>query len=241
MIRLPGLTEMARVQLGVELSGAQLACMETYANLLVEWNKRFNLTAITDPAEIETKHFLDSLTPLLVMIDPAGQQVVDVGTGAGFPGLVLKIACPRMPVTLVESTEKKAEFCRTVIEKLDLPQARVVNQRAEAVGHEPAHREAYRWAVARAVAKLDVLAEYLLPLLQVGGHAIAQKGDTAIAESQEAESAIELLGGRLVQILPIDLPRVAETHHLVVLEKIAATPDQYPRRPGIPAKRPLAD
>lgn len=241
MIRLPGLAEMARVQLGIELSSAQLASMETYANLLVEWNKRFNLTAITDPADIETKHFLDSLTPLLVMSKPSDQQFIDVGTGAGFPGLVLKIACPRMPVTVVEATEKKAEFCRMVIEELGLLQATVVNQRAEEVGQDPAHREMYRWAGARAVAKLDVLAEYLLPLLQVGGHAIAQKGESAVAESQEAESAIGLLGGRLVQILSIDLPRVAETRHLVVLEKIAATPERYPRRPGMPAKRPLGD
>lgn len=240
-MRLPDLSEMARRQLGIELGGAQVAAMETFASRLLDWNTRVNLTAITDPAEIEVKHFLDSLTLLLIMNDPAGEQVVDVGTGAGFPGLVLKIACPRMPITLLEATKKKAEFCRMIVRDLDLQQAQVVNQRAEQIGQDPVHRAAYRWAVARAVARLDVLAEYLLPLLKVGGFAIAQKGETAVAEAQQAEPAVELLGGRLVQIRPISLPRVAETRHLVVLEKIAATPDRYPRRPGMPAKRPLGD
>jgi 16S rRNA (guanine527-N7)-methyltransferase len=185
------------------------------------------------------KHFLDSLTCLMAMGKPGAGRLVDVGSGAGFPGLPIKIAYPHLLVTLIESTGKKVEFCRHVIRELGLKDTEVIHGRGEDVGHRDSHREAYDWAVARAVAALPILVEYLFPLLRVGGLAIAQKGDTGPAEAHAAEAALRILGGRIQQLIPIHLPRVAETRYLVVMQKQAATPPGYARRPGIPAKRPL--
>lgn len=254
------LAELAQARFGIALTSAQLKAFERYAALLIEANRHVNLTAITDPAEVRVKHFLDSLScarvlrPSPTAPDPAsgagqsGSQVLqlspsgrlaDVGAGAGFPSLPLKIAFPALTVTLIESVGKKADFCRRVIDELGLEQAAVLSERAELVGRDPQHREQYDWAVARAVAALPVLLEYLLPLLRLGGVAIAMKGESAPAEAHQAEGALDLLGGRLLQILPVELPGVVETRHLVVIEKAAVTPERYPRRPGVAAKRPL--
>jgi 16S rRNA (guanine527-N7)-methyltransferase len=165
--------------------------------------------------------------------------VVDVGTGAGFPGLPLKIVLPRIRLTLVEATGKKADFCRHMVEVLGLDRVEVIHARAEEIGHRPEHREAYDWALARAVAVLPVLVEYLLPLLRIGGRAIAQKGEAGPAEAQAAEPALRLVGGRIRQVIPVELPGVAEPRFLVVMEKAARTPEGYPRRAGVPAKKPL--
>ena len=234
------LVETLRSLLSLSLSPAQLTAFQCYSDELRAWNERVNLTAITDPAGIEMRHFADSLTCLLAIRPQPGMRVIDVGTGAGFPGLPLKIAYPALDVTLVEATGKKVEFLRHIVTTLRLEGVRLVNERAEDIGQMPDHREHYDWAVARAVAGMPVLAEYLLPLCRVGGRALAQKGESAHAETVEAERAIHLLGGRLAQITPVELPTVAETHYLVTLEKVAATPPQYPRRPGMPAKKPLS-
>ncbi len=224
---------------GLSLSSQQVSAFDRYAAELVEWNRRFNLTAITDREQIEVKHFLDSLTCLLAMRGRSLGRAVDVGTGAGFPGLPLKIACPGLRLTLVESVGKKAQFCRHVVEVLGLEGVEVIHARAEELGRRPDHRESYDWALARAVAPLPVLVEYLMPLLKVGGRAVAQKGETGPAEAHAAEKALALLGGRLLQLIPVEIPGVAEARYLVVMEKTAATPPQYPRRPGIAARRPL--
>jgi 16S rRNA (guanine527-N7)-methyltransferase len=166
-------------------------------------------------------------------------KLIDVGTGAGLPGIPLKIVCPQLQLTLVEATGKKAKFCQHVIEKLNLAGVTVVKARAEEVGRDPAHREQYDWAVARAVAEMPTLAEYLLPLVKRGGCAVAQKGPGALRETQSAEAAIGRLGGELVQIVPVELPRIVETRYLVVIKKAAASPLAFPRRPGVPAKTPL--
>ncbi|HLC02110.1 MAG TPA: 16S rRNA (guanine(527)-N(7))-methyltransferase RsmG [Anaerolineales bacterium] len=230
----------ARGLLNVSLSRRQLQAFEVYAGLLIDWNARSNLTAITKPGDIAVKHFLDSLTCLLAMgTSPNAGRLIDVGSGAGFPGLPIKIACPQLRVTLVESTRKKVEFCQRVVENLGLKDVEVIHGRGEEVGHWDTHREAYDWAVARAVATLPVLVEYLLPFARVGGLAIAQKGETGLAEAHAAEAGLRILGGRIRQLVPVHLPRVAETRYLVVMEKEAATPLDYARRPGIPAKRPL--
>jgi 16S rRNA (guanine527-N7)-methyltransferase len=229
----------ARGLLNLSLSRRQLQAFETYAGLLVEWNVRSNLTAITRPGDVAIKHFLDSLTCLLAMGAPGAGRLVDVGSGAGFPGLPIKIACPQLRVTLVESTGKKVDFCRHVVSELGLKDVQVVHGRGEEVGHAAAHREVYDWAVARAVAALPILVEYLFPFVRVGGMAIAQKGDTGPAEAHAAESALRILGGRIQRLIPIHLPRVAETRYLVVMIKEAATPEEYARRPGLPAKKPL--
>lgn len=233
------LVQYARIRLGLRVTQAQLAALERYEQELLDWNNRFNLTAIREPAQVHVKHFLDSLTCLCVMQDSPMERVIDVGTGAGFPGLILKIFCPALRLTLVESVGKKADFCRHVVKVLGLEGVEVVQERAEALGITPAYREQYDWAVARAVAIMPVLAEYLLPLVRVGGAMLAMKGESAPAEAHAAEQATRLLGGHLRKLVPVALPGVAEEHYLVVIDKVAATPNGYPRRVGLPAKKPL--
>jgi 16S rRNA (guanine527-N7)-methyltransferase len=233
------LTQYAHRQLGLRLTRSQLSALSLYERELVDWNTRFNLTAIRDPQEIYIKHFLDSLTSLQALRETSVGRLIDIGTGAGFPGLPIKIVYPKMSLTLVESVGKKAEFCRHVVKILDLQGVEVVQERAETLGQDPSYREQYDWAVARAVAILPVLAEYLLPLVRVGGSMLAMKGESGPAEAHSAEHAMRVLGGHLRQLLPVTLPGVAEERYLVVIDKVAATPSGYPRKVGIPAKRPL--
>jgi 16S rRNA (guanine527-N7)-methyltransferase len=233
------LAEAAQAQFGIALSAGQIQLFEAYAADLREWNERFNLTAITAPAEVRVKHFLDSLSCLPAMRSSPAARVVDVGSGAGFPGIPLKIAMPSLRLTLVESVGKKAEYCRRLVEHLGLRDVDVVNARAEDVGQESAFREQFDWAVARAVAELPVLAEYLLPLVKVGGYAIAQKGESGPREAQSAGHALRLLGGVLHKVTPVELPGVVETRYLLILMKDACTPERYPRKAGVPAKAPL--
>ncbi len=233
------LAQWAYQMLGLRLSRRQIEAFLRYERLLLEWNQRINLTAICNPEMIRIKHFLDSLTCLLVIPESPPQRAIDVGTGAGFPGLALKIAYPSLTLTLVESVGKKADFCRVVVEELGLSAVTVVNARAEDVAHLPDHRERYDWAIARAVANLSTLVEYLLPFVRVGGTVLAMKGETAPVEVHQAERAIEILGGKVRRLIPVHLPQVAEDRYLVIVDKIAATPPQYPRKVGIPEKRPL--
>ena len=229
----------ARTLLGLHLNRSQLEALERYENELIAWNLRFNLTAIDNPEKIRTKHFLNSLTCLIVMGRSPSERVIDIGTGAGFPGIPLKITSPAIQLALVESVGKKAAFCQHIVDSLRLKNVTVLAERAEAVGALPAHRQQYDWAIARAVANLPVLVEYLLPLVRVGGKALAMKGESGLAEAHSAENSIRLLGGCLNQIVPVTLPGVEDQRYLIVIEKIAATPDQYPRRVGVPAKKPL--
>jgi 16S rRNA (guanine527-N7)-methyltransferase len=224
---------------GLTLSPEQLAQFQRYGELLREWNERINLTAIETPAEIEIRHFLDSLTCAIVTGDLNGKRLVDVGTGAGFPGLALKILFPAMQLTLVESVAKKTRFLEVVAQELGLPAVTIRAERAEALGQQPAHREQYDWAVARAVAGLPTLVEYLLPLCRLGGSALAQKGESAPRELSEARLAIALLGGGEAELHTVELPGREERHYLVVIPKVAPTPASYPRAPGRPAKKPL--
>jgi len=233
------LSQYAQRQFGLRLSRAQLSALAIYERELMDWNTRFNLTAIRDPQEIHIKHFLDSLTCLIAMREPLQGWLIDIGTGAGFPGIPLKIMRPKMQLTLVESVGKKAEFCRHVVKILDLQGVEVVQERAETLGQAANYRERYDWAVARAVAILPVLAEYLLPLVRVGGSMLAMKGESGPAEAHSAEHALRVLGGHLRQLMPVTLPGVAEERYLVVIDKVAATPNGYPRKVGVPAKRPL--
>jgi 16S rRNA (guanine527-N7)-methyltransferase len=224
---------------GIALSAAQVAQFEQYRQLLIEWNERINLTAITDPADIQVRHFLDSLTCALATGDLNGQSLVDVGTGAGFPGLPLKILYPELKLTLVESVAKKTHFLQAAVQQLALSEVTVISERAETIGQSMAHRGRYDWAAARAVAEMRILAEYLLPLCRPGGHMLAQKGENAPAETEAAARAIQTLGGGPPQLYAIQLPQREEQHYLVVIEKINQTPPTYPRRPGMATKRPL--
>lgn len=229
----------AQALFNVHLSGRQAMALTTYEKELLVWNQKFNLTAIRDSESIRTKHFLDSFSCVLAWKASPPAQLIDVGTGAGFPGIPLKILYPHLKLTLVESVGKKAMFCQHIVSVLGLEQVEVIQARAEDLGQNTQHREKYDWAVARAVANLHVLSEYLIPLVRLGGGMLAQKGESGPAEAQSAEEAMKLLGGKLKQLIPIHLPSVAEDRYLVVVEKVAATPPRYPRKPGIPMKQPL--
>jgi 16S rRNA (guanine527-N7)-methyltransferase len=233
------LVHAAQQLFGIHLTGRQVLAFITFENELLAWSEKFNLTAIRDIEGIRTKHFLDSFSCILAWKEIPPKRLIDVDTGAGFPGIPLKILYPSMELTLVESVGKKTSFCRHVVEILKLQSVEVLTARAEEVGQMSAQRESYDWAVARAVANLPVLAEYLLPLVRVGGRMIAQKGHSAPAEAHNAEKAFRLLGGQMRSLLPVTLPGVAEERYLVVVDKVAATPQMYPRKPGFPAKSPL--
>ena len=234
--------------LGIHLSDDQLNAFQVYYETLVAWNARVNLTRIADYEAVQTKHFLDSLSclaairrypALLAGMGSPGLQAIDVGSGAGFPGLPLKIAFPALRLTLLEATGKKTAFLQAVVERLELRGVTVVAARAEEAGQDPARREGYDLALARALAEMAALAELTLPLVRVGGWVVAQKGEDPAAEVRAAQKAVKLLGGRVVEVLPVVVPGLEAARHLVVLEKIATTPPGYPRRPGVPAKRPL--
>jgi 16S rRNA (guanine527-N7)-methyltransferase len=229
----------AQALFNVHLSGRQVMALHTYEKELLEWNQKFNLTAIRDAESIRTKHFLDSFSCVLAWKSSPPNQLIDVGTGAGFPGIPLKILYPNLKLTLVESVGKKAMFCQHIVRVLGLEQVEVIQARAEDLGQDAGHREKYDWALARAVANLNVLSEYLIPLVRIGGTVLAQKGESGPAEAQSAEEAMRLLGGKLKQLIPVHLPGVADDRYLVVVEKVAATPPKYPRKPGIPMKQPL--
>jgi 16S rRNA (guanine527-N7)-methyltransferase len=206
---------------------------------LESWNERCNLTAIDDTTKIRIKHFLDSFTCFRVMRGTPLKTVVDVGTGAGFPGIPLKILFPDIELVLVDSVQKKTDFCAHIVQLLKLDGVRIIWDRVERLGKKEEYRETFDWAVARAVAQLSELTEYLLPLVRIGGNMLAMKGSSGPQEAQQALNAIKVLGGHLEQVEHLTLPGVAEDRYLIVIKKIAPTPDKYPRRVGIPAKRPL--
>jgi 16S rRNA (guanine527-N7)-methyltransferase len=226
-------------QLGLDLTPEQEGQFGLYLRLLLAWNERMNLTAVRDPHTIQQRHFYDSLTCVQATGDLNGRTLIDVGTGAGFPGLPLKIAFPGLRLVLVESVVKKTQFLQAVAAELGLSEVQILAERAEVLGQQPAHREQYDWAVGRGVAEMRVLAEYLLPLCRVGGHMLAQKGANALAETAVAHHALHTLGGGEPQFYPVQLPDKTALHYLVVIEKIAATPEKYPRRVGVAGKRPL--
>jgi 16S rRNA (guanine527-N7)-methyltransferase len=229
----------AQALFNVHITARQVMSLITYEKELLEWNQKFNLTAIRDTESIRTKHFLDSFSCVLAWKALPPNHLIDVGTGAGFPGLPLKILYPNLKLTLVESVGKKAMFCQHIVSVLGLEHVDVIQVRAEDIGQNPKHREKYDWAIARAVASLNVLSEYLIPLLKIGGTMLAQKGESGPAEAQSAEEAMKLLGGKLRQLTLVNLPGVADDRYLVLVDKVAATPPKYPRKPGIPAKQPL--
>jgi 16S rRNA (guanine527-N7)-methyltransferase len=226
-------------QLNLNLTNIQIEAFIFYQEELIKWNQKMNLTSITSPEDIEIKHFIDSLTCLLAMDISKPIRLIDVGTGAGFPGIPLKIVCPAIKLTLAESVSKKADFCQHLVTSLDLKQTTVLSARIEEIGQDPHHRETYDYALARAVAGLPTLVEYLLPLVKVNGHVIAQKGKNYKNELDDAQKAIEILGGEIETIISIQLPYLKEDRNLVVLQKVHPTILKYPRRPGIPLKKPL--
>jgi 16S rRNA (guanine527-N7)-methyltransferase len=229
--------------LGLPLGEHTLSQFLRYQSELIDWNRRVNLTSITDSAGIQRRHFLDSLSCIAgarEQLQHDGCRVVDVGSGAGFPGLPLKLALPHIQLTLVEARGKRAAFLEHLIDALGLIDVTVVSERAETLGQAPSHRERYDVALARAVGSLAVVAELCLPLIRIGGRFVAPRRGDFELESMTSQPAFELLGGSQLEWVPVQIPDLDDGRGLVVSEKLATTPPRYPRRPGMAEKRPLA-
>ena len=234
---IPILSDCAKAA-GFELAEPQLKQLKRYAMLLVEWNQKMNLTAITEHKDIVTKHFIDSLYGLPYL--PNGGSLVDVGTGAGFPGIPLKIARPDISLTLLDSLSKRLSFLNTVITELSISDTKTVHARAEeGAAKKSPLREKFDVATSRAVAQLNVLAEYCLPYVKVGGLFLAYKGGDVEEECKTAKNAIKTLGGDIRHIASYTIPTTDITHTIVVIEKVKETADIYPRQQGKITKKPL--
>jgi len=225
------------LSLGIQMPAEAEKLFERHAALLYEWNRSLNLTRIPQEEAAE-KHFLDSLTALLVPEVMEARRLIDIGSGAGFPGIPLKVVRPELDVTLVDSVGKRVKFLETVIKDLNLQGISCYHARAEEMGQDEKHREKYDVAIGRAVANLAVLSEYLLPLVRPGAVMVAMKGPAGSDELKEAKAALEELGGSGRDLVEIALPG-GDVRQLVVIRKAGRTPKRYPRRPGVPQKVPL--
>ena len=226
-------------RLGLKLSQEQLARFELYYRELTEWNRRVNLTAIVAYDEMQVKHFLDSLTLAPVLPSQASLRLLDVGTGAGLPGLPLKILYPGMRLTLVDSVAKKTAFLRHLVARLGLDAVEVMTGRAEDLARQEGYRERFEVVVSRGVAALSTLAELTLPFCHLGGIFVAQKKEDVSQEIERAARAIATLGGRVREVRRAEVDGLLQDRVLVIIEKVAPTPSRYPRRAGMPTKRPL--
>ena len=233
--------EQAVGELGVQVDRRQLDMFCAYRQLLIEANRSVNLTSITEDSEIAVKHFADSLTCLRVVDLGNVTSIVDVGTGAGFPGLVLKIMNPTARVLLIDSVAKKVDFVRAVSASLGLPHVESIQARAEELGRHPSYREQFDLAVARGVSGLSPLAEYCLPFVRLGGVFVAMKGPKVAQEVPSGARAVSILGGGELSTCQLVLPFDAGTRVLVSATKQRSTPSKYPRRPGVPERRPLGE
>ena len=231
--------------LGIEFNTKQVKQFELYYRELIEWNKKINLTAITDYSSVQVKHFLDSLTIVLALpekeVEGPTVSIVDIGTGAGFPGVPFKILFPQTRLLLIEPTIKKTAFLHHIIRKLEMENVEVLNSRAEEAAHLPLYREQFALVLSRAVALLPTLVELTLPFCQIGGRFIAQKKGEIDREINKAQGTITLMGGKLDQIKKIELDEFSDERYLVIIDKIYPTPSKYPRRPGLPRRRPIQE
>lgn len=221
---------------GVSLDDSMISAFLEYKSILLEWNKKINLTAIEDDRDVIIKHFVDSLSIMPFLKD--AHRIVDVGTGAGFPGIPLKIAQPSLEVVLLDSLEKRIGFLNTVISALQLKGISAVHLRAEDAGMAPQYRDKFDAAAARAVASLPVLLEYCLPLVKTGGIFIAMKGSDG-SEAAESGKALDILGGSIEQVKEFTLPGNDMKRNIIIVRKLRQTPTKYPRKAGKPSKEPL--
>lgn len=228
--------EIKAKQIEIELTKEQIEKYYNYMNLLLEWNEKINLTAIIDPKEIILKHFVDSLTIAKYIKDD--EKLIDVGTGAGFPGIPLSIVKENTDIVLLDSLNKRINFLEEVKENLKLENITTIHGRAEEFGKNKKERETYDIATSRAVAPLNILLEYLLPLVKVGGKAICMKGSN-IEEIENARNALEILGGKIEKIEEITLPNSDIKRNIIIVKKVKNTPSKYPRKPGTPSKEPI--
>lgn len=239
MMDLSNLLEKSSGQLGITLSRRQLAQLLSYMDLLKEWNSRLNLTAITDDSEIVLKHFIDSFA-CAHQIDITGKfNAIDVGTGAGFPGIPVKIIKPEMELVLLDALKKRVEFLAQVVGTLGLDRVSTCHGRAEDVGHNDQYRGRFDFCFSRAVAQLAVLCEYCIPLLKEGGLFLAMKGPNPRHEIEQARNALAVLAAKVERVWEYRIPYTDICHSIVVIRKTAQTPEKYPRKAGKPSKRPL--
>ncbi len=229
-------------KMGININNEQIRKFSRYLELLVQWKQKINLTSLKTPREIIIKHFLDSISCIKIInkyIDTEGISVIDVGAGAGFPGMPIKIICPSIRLSLLEARKKKTIFLEKVTEEMNFQQVKILNGRVETFGKDPDHRERYDIAISRAVARLNVLSEYCLPLVRVGGLFIAQKGRSYKEETEKSLKTVQVLGGELIGVENVLIPFINQERYLLVIKKIKDTPSEYPRKVGLPQKRPL--
>ncbi|MCI8444528.1 MAG: 16S rRNA (guanine(527)-N(7))-methyltransferase RsmG [Clostridia bacterium] len=225
-------------EIHIELNQEQILQFYQYMELLIEWNQKINLTAITEPHEIILKHFVDSLT--IEKEIKKGAVIVDIGTGAGFPGIPLKIYRKDIKIILVDSLNKRLNFLNEVIKTLKLEKIETIHSRAEEFGRNKKYREKFDIATSRAVANLATLSEYLIPLVKEGGKCICMKGSDVKEELEKSKKAIFVLGGKICDINDFSLPNTDMKRNIITIKKIEKTPSKYPRKPGLPAKEPIS-
>jgi 16S rRNA (guanine527-N7)-methyltransferase len=237
---LPILEDGAR-ELGIELSQVQIERFETFSEVLRDWAERVSLTGVRDEEGIQRRHFLESAAMVALMqqegLSLRDRSLVDVGSGSGIPGIPLKILEPSLRLTLVEAKQRKSEFLLALLPELGMTDVLVITRRAEEAAHDPRHREQYDFAVAKALAPLRTLAELTLPFVRMGGVVLAPKGKGADNEIKEARTALETLKGSIRSVEPVPMASPAQT--MIMVDKELPTPQRFPRRPGLPAKRPL--
>lgn len=224
-------------KLNIDLTDIQAEKFYTYMKLLLEWNEKINLTAITEPEEIIKKHFVDSLTIEKYVKD--NSYIIDVGTGAGFPGIPLNIVSNTSKIVLLDALNKRLNFLNEVIKQANLENIKTVHFRAEEAGKNREYREKFDIATSRAVAPLNILVEYLLPFVKIGGKCICMKGSNIDEELENSKNAISILGGKIENIESFTLPETDMARNIIVITKISKTPEKYPRKPGTPSKEPI--
>lgn len=224
----------------IELSSAQIDLFEKYRDLILEWNERIDITAITEDKEIDEKHFIDSLSVFRHIEIPSHAKLVDIGTGGGFPGVPMKIFDPSVDLTLVDSLNKRIVFLEEVIDKLSLTSAQAIHARAEEIFRKEEYREKFDIAVSRAVAPLPTLLEYCLPAVKVGGIFLAMKGPSVDEEIRISQPALDALGGKIVEVDEFELTESKYQRSIILVKKVKASPKKYPRGQGKPKKKPLS-
>lgn len=227
-------------KINLTFDAIQLEKFETFYRRVIEWNEKINLTAITDEKEFAIKHIIDSLTIFDEKIFAKVKKIIDVGTGAGFPGIPIKIFCPEVEIILLDSLAKRVEFLKKIVEELEIKKVACIHGRAEDFAKQKTYREQFDLATSRAVARLNILSEYCLPFVKIGGKFIAMKGKNFSDEVTEATNAIKILGGGEIKISKKILPEIMEERAIIYVEKISSTQKKYPRKAGTPVKNPLA-
>jgi 16S rRNA (guanine527-N7)-methyltransferase len=232
------LSELA-LELGITLSEKQLLQFSKYKNLLLEWNSKMNLTAITDEKEIVVKHFIDCLALAKYSNLKPDSTVIDVGTGAGFPGIPIKILYPELKITLLDSLNKRINFLQVVVDELELENVELIHGRAEDFGQDVDYREKFEYCLSRAVASLNILTEYSLPFIEKNGYFVPMKSEKTEEEIKNAENALKVLGGEIKGINKFNIPGSSDKRTTILIKKVGDTPSKYPRKAGKPTKSPL--